>query len=1001
MAPSDRSSDVQGDSQSAAAVLVFGLVLGLVLAAVLVYVAASDRRNRLAAAEQQNLALTVGAERLVWLELRNLERALRGIAGDAQRVAATAPQHALALMAESISDVARRQGELESIVLTDVAGRALMDGRSEPRLLQWPDMRTRQPRQAMVVGPLQSHGGRWLLPLAVRMDETRWVVARLQTHELQQLVRDLDIGRMRVIRLREAEGGIVADSRGDGYIGRIDDAPVVHAGEPRRVNPEQHYRLDGITRSTVSGTVPDYPLYVDVGIAREHVMAPWWRLVGAGIALFGLYVAGLAYLVHVLRRNARRREALVQRVSETTEGLRRAQELGRTGTWTADRDGSITWAGPVATLMGVEKHRTTASGEEFYNLMHPNDRERVAESFAQAWRSGEPFSIDYRIIGDDGRVRWMAAQGACISDGEGPPRMAGTVLDISERVEAQRQLADAGRRFRVLFERNPLPFWVFDVESLRFLEVNEAAVQQYGYTREEFLGMGILDIRPPEFRTEVLDDLDQHRLRSQEEARVWLHQRKNGSLLEVRVYATDIEMDGRAARLVLAEDVTELMAQQRELAYRASHDMVSGLLNADALAHRLDTMGAAECRIACIQLRGLELIEDSLGLEAGRETLRAMATRIARLGERYGTSGHVRGDEFALVVCPASAWPQALEQLQSELARPIPGEDTLQRLESWIGVATVHSGEGTAAQAIGNAGLAAHVARTERRPVVMFEEGMAQHASDRLHLASRVHRAIDTHEFELHYQILWDVAKSRPSGLETLIRWPQRDGGYVPPSEFIGLCEDTGLIVPLGRWTLREAAAAQRTLAQSGFGELSVAVNVSLMQFIDGDVAGDIERVLREFELPRNALHIELTESVLMTRPEQALDTLRTLRNHGVCISLDDFGTGYSSMSYLKLLPLDAIKIDRSFVRDVHRDERNASICEALLALSHGLGLKAIGEGVETLEQFEWLQRRGCDQVQGFGIHRPAPLAQVLEQLREMKYWVDGPWRSAATSAHH
>jgi EAL domain-containing protein (putative c-di-GMP-specific phosphodiesterase class I) len=189
-------------------------------------------------------------------------------------------------------------------------------------------------------------------------------------------------------------------------------------------------------------------------------------------------------------------------------------------------------------------------------------------------------------------------------------------------------------------------------------------------------------------------------------------------------------------------------------------------------------------------------------------------------------------------------------------------------------------------------------------------------------------------------------------------------------------------------------------LVRAGFGDLPVAVNVSLMQFLDGDIAHDIEQVLREYGLARGALHIELTESVLMTRPEPALETLRRLRAAGVCISLDDFGTGFSSMSYLKQLPLDAIKIDQSFVRDVDRDERSASICGALLTLGHGLGLKVVGEGVESQAQYEWLAAHGCDQVQGFGIHRPAPLAEAIERLHAMRDWIDGPWRASGTHSH-
>jgi len=991
-----RPSPVSRRTQSAAVVLGFGLALAVVLAVTLFAVAAADRSNRLDAAARQNLALTSGAERLVWLQLRNLERAMLGISGDAQRVAAAAPEHLPQLMGEFFAGVSQRQRELESLELTDARGVAVSGGRGEPGLASWPDRRAAQPHpQSMYVGPLVRHQGQWLLPLALPMDDGRWIVARLRTSELQKLILHLDTDRVRLIQLAGSDGLLIADTRGDEYIGRPDDTVAPVQVEPQLMEDDDDDRRDGIARLTVSGAVPDYPMHVDVAIARERVLAPWWRLVAAGVALYLLYLVGLVYLVRVVRRNAGANAQMLQRLTEASDSLHRAQQLGRTGTWIADRNGTVRWSEPVGELLGLPEGQSTASIEEFYSVVHPDDREHLRTHFEQAWRNGEAYSLDYRIIRpDNGQVHWISARGAATRDADGTAEMAGTVLDVTDRMEAQLALQETGRQFRLLFERNPLPFWVFDVQTLRFVEVNDAALRQYGYTREEFLAMTIYDIRPEEHRHEVARDLENHEPGKRDEVRLWVHRRKDGRLLEVRVHATDIDLRGRPSRLVLVEDVTDRMAQQRELAYRASHDMTSGLLNADALARRMDAMPSPLCRIACVQLRGLELIEDSLGREAGHDTLRVMATRIARLGERFGVAGHVRSDEFALAVCPVEHWDEALECLLLELARPIPGEDTLHRLESWIGVTEMRTGENHATQAIANAGLAAHVARTEHRPVVVFEPGMARHASDRLRLAGRIHRAIDAEEFELHFQILWDVAYSRPAGLETLIRWPQRGGGFLPPSQFIGLCEDTGLIVPLGRWALREAAAAQRFIERAGFPGLPVAVNVSLMQFLDGDIAHDIESVLREYDLARGALHIELTESVLMTRPEQALETLRRLQSNGVCLSLDDFGTGFSSMSYLKQLPLDAIKIDQSFVRDVHRDERSASICQALLALGHGLGLKVVGEGVETQAQYEWLAMHGCNQVQGFGIHRPAPLAQAIEQLRQMREWVDGPWRA-------
>ena len=999
MPTSERSRPARRRTQSAAAVLAFGLGLAVVLAATLFAVVVADRGHRLEAAQRQNVALASGAERLVWLQLRNLERAMRGIAGDVARVSEAAPEHVPELIGPFFEGVAQRQRELESLELTDAQGRPLSGGRGEPGLPRWPDRRNAQPHpQTMFVGPLERRGGQWLLPLAVPMDQDRWIVARLRTSELQRMILLLDTDRTRLIQVAGNDGRLVADSRGDRYIGEPDGTAVPTQVEPMPMEVDDDDRRDGIERITVAGAVPDYPLHVDVAIARARVLAPWWWLVATGVVLYALYLVGLVYLVRMVRRNARANAQMVQRLTEAAEGLRRAQQLGRTGTWIADRSGTVCWSEAIADLLGLPAGQSAATVEEFYRIVHPDDREHVREQFNRAWRDGQPYSLDYRIIrADDGRVRWMSARGAATLDADGTLEMAGTVADVTDRIEAQAALAETERQFRMLFQRNPLPFWVFDVQTLRFVEVNQAAIEQYGYTREEFLAMTIFDIRPEEHRQEVVADLARHHAGERDEVRLWVHRRKDGRLLEVRVHASDIDFRGRPCRLVLSEDVTDRMAQQRELAYRASHDMTSGLLNAEALAGRVGAMPAGPCRIACVQLRGLELIEDSLGREAGHDTLRVMATRIARLGERFGAAGHVRGDEFALVVCPASSWDEALECLLQELVRPIPGEDTLHRLESWIGVADLRIGEGDASQAIANAGLAAHVARTEHRPLVVFEPGMARHASDRLRLAGRIHRAIDAGEFELHFQILWDVAYSRPAGLETLIRWPQGAGDYLPPSQFIGLCEDTGLIVPLGRWALREAAAAQRLLERAGFAGLPVAVNVSLMQFLDGDIAHDIENVLREYALPRGALHIELTESVLMTRPEQALDTLRRLRSFGVCLSLDDFGTGYSSMSYLKQLPLDAIKIDQSFVHDVHRDERSASICQALLALGHGLGLKVVGEGGETQAQYEWLAMHGCNQVQGFGIHRPAPLVQTIEQLRQMREWLDGPWVASAT----
>jgi PAS domain S-box-containing protein len=537
------------------------------------------------------------------------------------------------------------------------------------------------------------------------------------------------------------------------------------------------------------------------------------------------------------------------------------------------------------------------------------------------------------------------------------------------------------RNFRNLFEHNPLPFWVFDAETLRFLEVNRAAINQYGYSRDEFLAMTILDIRRPEFHDRVSREVHDTSSPKWTSTQIWQHRRKDGSLLEVKIHTSDIEFRGRPARLILAEDMTETLSYQRELAFRACHEPVTGLPNARALAAAVESHREAGCRIAYVQLRGLELIEDSLGLDAGHAVLRTIADRLKQLGERYGLAGHVRGEEFALVVCDLARWDEALAELQAELARPVPGRDTLQQLDYWLGSACFPRDSEDPAQAIGRAGLAAHVARTEQATMAEFTPVMTQRASKRLDMAARIHRALDNDEFELHFQKLVGVEDGRPVGLEALLRWPQPDGSSIAPVEFIGISEDTGLIVPLGQWVVRQAAMAQRQLSDAGHGELSIAVNVSQAQFLKRDLATDFGAVFDEFSLRRGALHVELTESMLMTRPEAARATIHRLQERGICVSLDDFGTGFSSMSYLRHLPIDALKMDQSFVRGVHRDRRNAAICEALLALGHSMELTVIAEGVEEQAEYDWLREHRCDRAQGYYLGRPAPLATVMAAL--------------------
>ena len=964
-----------------------GLLLGLLLAIGLTLLLVNDWRARCDAAQRQALALATGTQRLMSLELRNLERAMRGIGADAQELFGHVPDQAPELLSDAMRGVASRHGEIESIVIVDDRGMAITDGRGDASLPGWTVPARRGAGSTLYVGaPEQGLDGEWLLRLAVDMGNDRWILTRLRQAELQNLLTGLDVGRYGVVSLTDVDGFVLARTHYPGAQpgGRM---PPLHLPpgsfnrDPRIVAMGDHASvLDGIHRIVAAGTAPPYPIRVYAGLDKHEVLAPWWTLFGVSLLVFGFYVAGFVYLLRSLRRAARRQARLQAELRAGDEELRLAHQVGGIGTWSIAPDGEqLQWSPQTA-----EMFQSALPGlrvPEFLQRVHPQDRRRIARALARAWRGDEPLDITFRLVLPELGERWVSARGALVEDGHPARRMTGTVVDVSERVEIQSIALDAQRQFRLIFELNPLPCLLFDAETGLFLEVNPAAIREYGYSREEFLRLRLADIEPA-----LQDPLDAPSLPLFGDSAVPLlhvHRRRNGGLIDVRVHSSQLEIAGIRARLVLAENVSDHIAYQRELAYRASHDAATGLLTVRALAEWLDReQRDARYHIAHVELRGLQLIGDTLGRETGEAVLRNLKQRLKALAERYGWLAFQPAEDFVFAIAGQHSLDVVIEVLVASLSEPVQGRDSFHQLDLRIGVAS-HPDDGQAAEeVIGKAAQAAHAAREESEPVVRFDAGIEARLSERLHMAGRLHQAIDRNEFVLHFQPIFDCRQRRPVALEALVRWRTGEGGWMLPGEFIQLCEDTGLILPLGRWALREAARAQRRVADNGWRDLPVAVNVSALQFHHSDLAADVAAACEEFGVARGGLHVELTESSLMRQPLRALKAMHGLHAQGVCISLDDFGTGFSSMSYLQHMPLDSLKIDRSFVGDVELETRNASICRALITLGHNLGLKVIAEGVEHEAQLVWLSANGCDQVQGWLLGRPAPLDELLARLR-------------------
>ena len=979
-------TDDRNSLGSARTVRAIGLLLGLFVTAGMAAMLGKARVERLDGAQRHSQALATGVDRLLMYELRNLERAMTGIAIDSEQLRRTVPERAPAMLSESIAGVLSRHPELETIVLYDTQGHALTAGADDPALASWLAAGSRGTRP-LVFGEVRAgRDGDWTLPIALRTEAGAWLVLRLRTAEFERMIRGLDTGREGSVAVLDRHGAVLARTGAPGaFVGRHVRVPTAQLQEDGTTSLRMVSQLDGIERQASFSADSGYPVVVSAGIALREAMAPWRAYAGTVAMLLLLYWLGWWFLVRRMRGAEAVQEAMLEELRANADWLRDAQLAARTGVYRVEPDpDNVRVSEQAAELFGFPASTSVVALESIFERVHPDDRPRVRAELAEAHAHRTPFRSEHRMVLDDGTWRWIVAYGALATDSRGNERMTGTISDITERRETMLRIESAESQLRELFECNPLPFWVFDVETLAFLAVNETAVRKYGYSREEFLAMTILDIRPGEDVEAVLKsmwDIPKDGF----DNRVWVHVTRDGRRINVRVHSSNIEFAGRPARLVLAEDVSERIAYENDLAWRATHDVTTGMLTVPAVTEQVEALleKAPDSRLAVayVQLRDLDLVAPTLGRRAGETILQAAAERLGWIGRTYGFAAYRPADAFVIVALDHAQRDAMLAALVRAIASPVEGDGGTHLLAAWIGLADRTAAGESTETLIGNAALAALQARREHGMVMQFDAPMAAEANERVALAGRLRRALERREFELFLQPIHRLDDGSVVSLEALLRWPQADGSFVSPAKFIPLCEESGLIVPLGNWVLEESARCHRILEARGLGHLSIAVNVSAVQLLADSLPALLRDLHREHGLRRGALQVELTESTLLRRPNSARAVMSQLRDDGVRIAIDDFGTGYSSMAYLKALPLDYLKLDRAFVTDVDHDERNASICRALIALGHGLDLRIIAEGVEDEAQLAWLREQGCDEAQGYLLGRPAPLEDVVASI--------------------
>jgi len=531
--------------------------------------------------------------------------------------------------------------------------------------------------------------------------------------------------------------------------------------------------------------------------------------------------------------------------------------------------------------------------------------------------------------------------------------------------------------FQNFLDASPIPMWVYDTATLRFVWVNAAAVARYGYDAATFTSMGLLDVRPAAERGEVAalaysaDRADANR------SRIWTHLDAHGTPLNVRVTTVDLLPAERGLRLALVEDVTSFVEMERTLTYLATHDDITGLLNLQALARTLDDGALGEgYGIACLRLHGLAEVGDLYGRTLEREVA-ARVVEVLRPGGEGLWAFHPP-DALFIAAADADTLYATVEAACAVLETPVVADGAQWQITPRSGIAA-HAAPARAEQVIAQATVAARVP-AEAGQATRYSEALGEGLRRRQALAVAVRGALRDGGIDVHFQpiVRLDGAGGQPRKFEALARWTL-EGTAIAPSEFIPIIEGAGLGAALVRHVIGRACELVAVLQARGQAAL-VMVNVPAIAAVLQRLPDDLQDVCAAHGVAASCIGIEITESAVMEDSKTWRRSLALLRYLGVQLAIDDFGTGFNTLTYLDRLPADTIKLDRSFIGALFSSDRQALVCASLIRLAHGLGLKVVAEGVETERQHRWLVEHRCDEAQGYLFGRPQALAQVLAE---------------------
>jgi diguanylate cyclase (GGDEF)-like protein/PAS domain S-box-containing protein len=778
------------------------------------------------------------------------------------------------------------------------------------------------------------------------------------------------------------------------------------------------YRLDGFddrwyalgTRNVITFTnldAGDYVLRVR-GSNRDGVISPeeavlrlgvrpaWWMSLPMQLLYAAMALALVGLPVWTWRQRATREREHAREVQEREERLRVAIWGSGDQFWDYDLRNNVMVRIGADNLLGFEPEHRISADHWRNHAVHPDDRarvERILDEHVAGLR--DSFESEHRVRSASGEYVWVRSRGRIVErDAQGHAlRVAGTARDVTRTRVAERERRIAEQVIRSMAEA----VTVTDLD-FRFVSVNPAFTRITGYTEAEVEGEDGAMLNCQQHSEEFHHALRRAAMQSGRWSGELWQRRKDGEEFLCWLELTEVLDDAgeRTHWVGVLTDITDRKRAEQELRYLANYDTLTGLPNRTLLGERLAhamiraRRHGSKVAVLFLDLDRFKHVNDSMGHAAGDRLLKAAAARIQSTVRDSDTVARLGGDEFTVVIedlADAQQAERVAVKLLEAFVAPLDIDGRTEVVISpSIGISIYPDHGQVPTDLLKYADTAMYQAKEKGRNTFQtYTEAMDAQARMRASMIAHLHKAVERGELSLVYQPKMSLVDGRITGVEALLRWRNPELGQVSPVTFIPIAEETGLIVPIGEWVIREACVQVQRWMKAGLNATTMAVNVSMLQLLRGELYTKLRQMLEDFRVPAHRFELELTESMVMANAEQSISTLTQIKSLGVNLAIDDFGTGYSSLAYLKRLPIDTLKIDKEFVGDITTDPDDEAITATIITMAHSLGLDVVAEGVESQEQLDYLREQRCDEVQGNFVSLPIDGDRLFKFMLDRK----------------